>query len=107
MIGLGNGSKSDRPTDCIVHGCVKGIIARDVYTIKTARTSGLSASMQHMQPLSWDISAVFSTWLRIRQTASNLILDLVFRRVRKIAKATISFVMSVGPSVRMEQLGSQ
>ena len=26
-------------------------------------------------------------------------------RVRKIAKATISFVMSASPSVRMEQLG--
>jgi hypothetical protein len=28
------------------------------------------------------------------------------RRVRKVAKATISFIMPVPPSVRMEQLGS-
>jgi hypothetical protein len=31
---------------------------------------------------------------------------LFLRRVRKIAKRTISFVLSVCPSVRMEQLGS-
>ena len=30
-----------------------------------------------------------------------------FKRVRKITKETISFVVSVRPSVRMEQLGSQ
>ena len=30
----------------------------------------------------------------------------IFRRVRKIAKKTISFVMAVRPSVHMEQLGS-
>ena len=31
----------------------------------------------------------------------------IFRRVRKISKKTFSFVMSVYPAVRMEQLGSQ
>ena len=30
----------------------------------------------------------------------------IFRRVRSLRNATVSFVMSVCPSVRMEQLGS-
>ena len=32
---------------------------------------------------------------------------IIFRHVRKVAKKTISIVMSVRPFVRMEQLGPQ
>ena len=45
----------------------------------------------------------------LRVTASSLGVQAVFlffRRVREIPKGTISFVMSVRPFVRREQLGS-
>jgi hypothetical protein len=51
-------------------------------------------------PPSWHVVTSQTTYLTF------MLFMIIFRRVRKIAKQTISFVISVRPSVHMEQLDS-
>jgi hypothetical protein len=39
-------------------------------------------------------------------STKNVLVVYIFRRVQKIAKSDITYITSVCPSVRMEQLGS-